>query len=163
MIKSFKTYFTENTQVHQLERLLNRIDGDIEQAKRAQQALEPEQVEHLKNQIGQLYDMVVNTGGRIPAHLQGDAGDTPRHISTLRDLRDMEQLNGESHDMLDAMLNMFTEQQDDTKTNPFLKPSWAKTRDKAQADKQRKDVEAAFERPPTDNNTKANNKEIAKR
>ena len=148
MAKTFKQFFYENDQISRLEHLLNNIDQTIRTAKRRDDTLEPDHVESLKQQIGELYDQVMQADKSLPDHMQGAPGEPARHIKTMRALRGMA-LPEDTQQQIDQLLNLFTEAEDQNKTasNPFLKPKWAKERDKREADEQKRRVMAAFSRP----------------
>ena len=147
MAKTFKQFFHENDQVSRLEDLLNVIDSTIATAKKEDDTLDPSHVESLKQQIGELYDQVMQAGRALPDHMQGAPGEPSRHIKTMRTLRDM-QLPEATHQQIDEMLQLFSEDdQNKTAPNPFLKPKWAKERDKREADEQKHKVMSAFSRP----------------
>ena len=168
MAKTFKQFFHENDQVSRLEDLLNVIDSTISTAKNEDDTLDPSHVESLKQQIGELYDQVMQAGKALPDRMQGDVGEPSRHIKTMRTLRGM-QLPEATHQQIDEMLQLFSEQdqnktapnpflkpkwakerdKQETAPNPFLKPKWAKERDKQEAADQKRKVMAAFSRPGT--------------
>ena len=179
MAKTFKQFFHENDQVSRLEDLLNVIDSTISTAKKEDDTLDPSHVESLKQQIGELYDQVMQAGKALPDRMQGDLGEPSRHIKTMRTLRGM-QLPEATQQQIDEMLQLFSEQDQnktapnpflkpkwakardkrETAPNPFLKPKWAKERDKRQAADQKRKVMSAFSRPKTKPN-KQTGKEVA--
>ena len=161
MAKTFKQFFHENDQVSRLEDLLNVIDSTIATAKKEDDTLDPAHVESLKQQIGELYDQVMQAGRALPDHMQGAPGEPSRHIKTMRTLRGM-QLPEATHQQIDEMLQLFSEDdQNKTASNPFLKPKWAKERDKREADEQKRKVMSAFSRPKSDKSKKPTGGEVA--
>jgi uncharacterized protein YdcH (DUF465 family) len=167
MTKTFKQFFYENDQISRLEDLLNNIDQTITTAKRRDDTLEQDHVERLKQQIGELYDQVMQAGKSLPDHMQGAPGEPSRHIKTIRALRGMA-LPEATQQQIDQLLNLFTEAEDQNKaaSNPFVKPKWAKDRDKQEADEQKRRVMAAFSRPKRKQSIKIkpnNDKTLAKK
>lgn len=161
MAKTFKQFFHENDQVSRLEDLLNVIDSTIATAKKEDDTLDPAHVESLKQQIGELYDQVMQAGRALPDHMQGAPGEPSRHIKTMRTLRGM-QLPEATHQQIDEILQLFSEDdQNKTASNPFLKPKWAKERDKREADEQKRKVMSAFSRPKSDKSKKSTGEEVA--
>ena len=156
MTKTFKQYFFENEQVNRLEDLLDGIQMTISTA-------DHRHVERLKQQIGELYDQVIQAGRALPDHMQGGAAEPPKHIKTMRDLSRLVQasvdtgtpLPGETQQQILHLSNLFTEGDEspfpekwrhnfDTTVNPFLKPRWAREQDKREAEKQKNAVMSAF-------------------
>ena len=155
MTKTFKQYFYENDQIYRLEHLLNNIEQTIKAARQQDDALEPEHVDQLKQQIGELYDELVQADDTLPDHLQGGPGERPKHIQTMRDLNSLVQASVEkglpipedTRQQMVYLSNMFTEndlEHDKKPPNPFLKPKWARERDSREAAKQKREFISAF-------------------
>ncbi len=166
-MKSFIQYFNENMTVIDLSRLLDQIDQTLDQSSADEQEFSDEEIDHLASKIGEVYDMVMNSGKSLPDHMQGSAGVAPRHISTLRKLKSRGAVAVPEHviNQIDEMLRLYTEADAEKKSNPFEKPEWAKQRDLKQADDQKKAVMSAFSKPKTDtdDSEKSDKKQFAKR
>ena len=50
---------------------------------------EPQYVEFISKKVGELYDAITQQDLRLPADMQGDAGDKPQHLDTLNRLKGM--------------------------------------------------------------------------
>lgn len=169
-MKSFIQYFNENMTVIDLSRLLDQIDQTLDQSSADEQEFSAEEIDHLASKIGEVYDMVMNSGKSLPDHMQGSAGVAPRHISTLRKLKKQAPAAVPEHviNQIDEMLSLYTEagpRRADKKSNPFEKPEWAKQRDLKQAADQKKAVMSAFSKPKTDtdDSDESDKKQFAKR
>lgn len=150
-----------------LARLLDQIDRSLEQTSPGKQEFSTEEIDFPADKIGELYDTIVNSGSSLPHHMQGDAGEAPRHLNTLRNLKSHAPAAVPEHviNQIDEMLAMFVEADADKKSNPFEKPEWAKQRDLKQAADQKKAVMSAFSKPKTDttDSDESDKKQFAKR
>ena len=167
MKQTFSSFFLESERASRLGELLDKIDAAVESSMGTDKTdFEPEEVDFLARKVGELYDALIGAGERLPTDMQGAAGEKPRHLNTLNNLRTMAPAGIPESVMsqIDEMLNQLNEQgQPKTDSNPFEKPKWAKERDKKQADDQEKHVMAAFRKPQDDTQNKKSTKQIAKR
>lgn len=166
-MKSFVQYFNESMTAHDLAQLLDQIDKSLEQSAPDKQDFSAQEIDFLAGKIGELYDTIMNTGEALPDHMQGGAGEPPRHLTTLRNLKSRVPAAVPEHviNQIDEMLSMFVEADAEEKSNPFEKPEWAKQRDLKQAADQKKAVMSAFSKPKTDttDSDESDKKQFAKR
>ena len=112
MTTSFKDYFHglhQESDITDLRELLSQIDDAIRTAKETDtNDFEPRYVEFISNKVGELYDAITQQNLRLPADMQGDAGDRPQHLDTLNRLKGM--VKAESTlKQLDEIINTITE------------------------------------------------------
>ena len=113
MTTSFKNYFhglQQESDITDLRDLLSQIDDAIRTAKETDtNDFEPRYVEFISKKVGELYDAITQQNLRLPADMQGDAGDKPQHLDTLNRLKGM--VKAESTvNQLDYIINVLTEQ-----------------------------------------------------
>ena len=113
MSTSFKQYFHNlynESEIESLRTLLAQIDDAIETANKTNtNDFEPRYVEFISKKVGELYDAITQQNLRLPADMQGDAGDRPQHLDTLNRLKGM--VNAESTlKQLDEIINIISEQ-----------------------------------------------------
>lgn len=93
MAASFKDYFhglQQESDITDLRDLLSQIDDAIRTAKETDtNDFEPRYVEFISKKVGELYDAITQQNLRLPADMQGDAGDRPQHLDTLNRLKGM--------------------------------------------------------------------------
>lgn len=114
MSSSFKDYFYglhQESDINAFRELLAQIDHAIETAKETDtNDFEPQYVEFISKKVGELYDAITQQNLRLPADMQGDAGDRPQHLDTLNRLKGM--VKAESTlKQLDEIINIISEQE----------------------------------------------------